>query len=311
MRYVLKLSIVCVSFFVPIAVIAQTQPVSPARLEKSQIVQSEKSEEVVDEIVAIVFLDDASAMVARSDMRPRLDGIPRDLHQAILDRLMELDARAAGVQVGEEDIDRFLEVIQKEFGLDSAHINELFAQFGYSPQEGREQVRLRQMIDQAIEHRVRNRGSLIIQRSDVEAYYKAHPENVPAVYELAQAVAPAQDWTEELLRKAAQDDSLHDVSWEESFSIKEEEVALDKKDFLAKASAGEVFSIEKNGDFFELTKLINRTDARLRTLDERYDEIALVLQHERFDAELKKYERALFERAQIHYTYEQDRITLD
>ncbi|KKR96439.1 MAG: hypothetical protein UU47_C0014G0017 [candidate division TM6 bacterium GW2011_GWE2_41_16] len=273
-------------------------------LTKNNPVLSDKNfeNELVDCILATVYLQDQTGIVLQSDLRPHLDGSVRTLDDAINEKLIELDAPSVGVQVSGEDVSKFIEVVEKEANLDKAGLREMFEQLGYSYDEGLDQVRLKQIIDRVLEQRVRGTGSMLTEKEEVIAYNKEHPEYTKTRYELSQTVAPADKWTEESLLAAAEKKELDSVlKWEEPFTINEQEIAPDRREALVNALAGEIVTIDRAGDYYELTKLVSKKPSRLLSLDERYDEIAMDIQHGRFDERLDTYRKDLRSKAIIRH----------
>jgi hypothetical protein len=275
-------------------------PVYTEAIDEKSIHTTEKETVIIDAIIATVFTTNGSRIICTSDMRPTLDGTKRTFDDVVLDKLIELDAETINIIISDDEIDRFLETVQKDAGLDREHLSELFSQLGYSYEEGRGQVRLKQLIDRVIEYRVRNHGSMIIEKKDVVAFYDAHPEYSEEEYVLRQAVVLKKDWEDEAtIWKAAKENKLYDaITWEEPFTIKACEVALDKSSMLNKA-AKNVVSVEATEEGYEITYLEEKHEKRLKTLDERYDQISYELQKNCFDKNLKEYQEKLRASAKI------------
>ena len=275
-------------------------PLYSEAVDEKSVKKAEKEVVIIDAIIATVFTTNGSRIICTSDMRPTLDGAKRTFDDVVLDKLIELDAETINIIISDDEIDRFLETVQKDAGLDREHLSDLFSQLGYSYEEGRAQVRLKQLIDRVIEYRVRNHGSMIIEKKDVVAFYDAHPEYNEEEYVLRQAVVLKKDWeNESIIWKAAKENKLYDtVNWEEPFTIKASEVAIDKSSMLNKA-AKNVVSVEATEEGYEITYLEEKHEKHLKTLDERYDQISYELQKNCFDKNLKEYQEKVRAAAKV------------
>jgi hypothetical protein len=176
----------------------------------------------------------------------------------------------------------------------------LFNSRGYTYEEGRQQLLGKQYIEYAIEYRVKANKKLIIQRQDVEEYYRAHPDIELPSYTLRMAFvsdeeAPTRAELDLLLAK--HDDKV--ILFEEPFVVQEQELPEDKK-YVIYESVGKIVAIEKVDDGWQITQLIEKMPGReLPLTDKRYEEIAFSLVSERGQELLNAYENELLSKATI------------
>ncbi|KKS68619.1 MAG: hypothetical protein UV38_C0001G0160 [candidate division TM6 bacterium GW2011_GWE2_42_60] len=266
---------------------------------------------IVDEIRVIAYHQGGSELILSSDIRPSLEGRPRSLRDIVLQRLMVLDADSLHIAVTSDDAERFLGELQKMNGISRDAMLEVFRELGYSYEEGLEQLRYRQMIEQILDVRVRTNKRLIVQRSDVEEYEKEHPLFEEAVYVLQQVCLPAQTEEERthLEKKDFSQKDLASFAWEEPFEIQEHDLAEDKR-FIADAQEGTVVFRDNVDEGVEITRMVSKKERRHVSLDERFDEVSEVIARQRFETLFKEYERSLLEKASLRFNRPEDKIAV-
>lgn len=263
---------------------------------------------IIDEIRVIVYHQGGSELILSSDIRPSLEGRPRTLRDIVLQRLMVLDAESLHITITNEDAERFLGELQKMNGLSRDAMLEVFRELGYSYEEGLEQLRYRQMIEQILDIRIRTNKRLIVQRSDVEGYDKEHPVFEEAVYVLQQVCLPAQTDEERaaLLEKEFSEKEIDCFAWEEPFEIQERDLAEDKR-FIADAHNGALVFRDNVEEGVELTRLVSKKERRKVELEEHFDEVSEIIARQRFETLYKEYEQSLFEKASLRFNRPEDK----
>ena len=93
---------------------------------------------------------------------------------------MYLDAQRYKINADEEMVDKHLRALQEENKLTLDELNHIFANAGYTPEEGRKQFGMVTVVNQLLDFKIRSR--LIIPDKEVVAYYNAHPEQQEAAY---------------------------------------------------------------------------------------------------------------------------------
>lgn len=267
----------------------------------------------LDGILAILYHPEGTEIILLSDLRPTLDGPdePRTLRQAIVERLMVLDAKMLKVLITEDEVDRFIGQIQKQHNLTRIGMERLFNSRGYTYDEGRQQLLYKQYIEHAIEWRVKTNKKLIIQRPEVEEFYRKNPDIEPARYTLKMGFVAQEDaeTREKLDALLALSDRDSYIAWDEQFDVLESELPEDRQ-YVIHEPVGTVVAIEPIDDGWQITQLIEKIPVReLPLSDERYEEIAFSLMRERGQALLNSYEDDLLSKATIRLTNPRIKLT--
>jgi hypothetical protein len=259
----------------------------------------------LDGIIALIYHTEGTEIILLSDLRPPLDGSdePRSLRQAITERLMVLDAKTLKVIITEDEVDRFIAQIQKQYNMTRLGMERLFNNKGYNYDEGRQQLLYKQYIEHAVELRVKANKKLIIQRDEVEEYYRQHPDIEQTSYTLVMGFVPEEEApTRADIDALLTSPKLEEfIAWEQPFEVRENELPDDKK-FIKERQLGEIVEVERVDEGWQITKLIEKTMGReLPLSDQRYEEIALLLIRERGQELLTSYENELLSKATIRF----------
>jgi hypothetical protein len=272
-----------------------------------------RADERIDEILATIYHKEGVELVLRSDIRPGLDGVMRDLRRAILERLVMLDAILLRVMVTDDDVDRSLDQMQKREGVTRSAIDAMLREMGFTPEEGRTELRRKQLIDAAVDYRVRGSKELVVDQSAIADYDACHPQMTEASYTLAQSYVPCAEIERDELEIAINDPAyVAALSFDRPFTVLESEVPEDRHDALS-LPVGSIVEIDEAGDYYEITRLVAVQPAERRPLSaERAREIEMILKRDRYMEILKDYENRLFAEAYITFTYDADRaVVLD
>jgi hypothetical protein len=261
---------------------------------------------ILDEIlVAIYTQKQGIIIILRSDLRPNLDGSERSLRKIILEHLMLLEAETLHITISEDEAERHLGQIQKEHKLTRKALERLFSDCGYTYEEGREQLRRTQIIGMLVEHKIRSH--LIINETDIIAYFDNHPEYNEASYTLAHTFIPHEKATREEIEDLARQNKVETIfKCDDEFVVQENELA-DERRFIIDAPLGSMVEIEESDEGFDLTILKAKTSRALISFEERKDDIEYLLRKERFDMSLREYEDELLAKATLRFTYEDDK----
>lgn len=256
----------------------------------------------INGILAVIYHDTGSQIILDSDLRPTLEGQPRTIRGVILDNLTVVDANRLHIDITTEETNKFLSHLQKENGLTREAIFEVFKSLGYTEEEGLEEVRRKQIIEQVIDRQVRSKKKFLIQKEDVQKYFDAHPQKEEATYTIVQAFVPATDISYENLMKTKADPELFKkISWDEPFTFKESELAEGIK-HITQSPVDSIVLIEKVTDGSEVTRLMSKTIERPMTFDECYADIAAELTKDRYYELLAEYQTDLLKNAKIRFT---------
>jgi len=263
-------------------------------------------QKLIDEIVAIIYTGEKQVVIAHSDIRPGLDGMPRSIRQIILEHLMIIDGEKL-ITVTEEDIDRFISHLQKENNLTQDAVKSLFRELGCTVEEGRELLRKRQIIDGILGYRVREDKNLNVTRQDALDYYAAHPESKEATFTLAQTFVPQEKMSKNELLRLKKLGKLGDtLSWDAPFTLKQSELAADRQ-FIINEPVGAIVEFEEVDGGFDITRLVSKTSAQTVPVEEYFDEIMNYLRQERYRECLENYYSMLLSKYTIRFTHPEDK----
>ncbi len=119
-----------------VVVAAATQ--SSQEVVQKAVERSQTNEEVLDQIVAIIYHVEGNELVLDSDRFGALDGKPKSLREIVIEKLMLLDARRHKISVPEETLDRFIGQLLKNNGWSRFELIDFLEKRGYSFEEGRD-----------------------------------------------------------------------------------------------------------------------------------------------------------------------------
>ena len=283
----------------------QQQEVESINPKQEQVRDAQSELYDLDAIKAIVFTAEGTHIITDSDVaRPNLAGTMRPLVEMVFERLVYLDAKKFKVLPDEHALDKYLASVQRENNLSLDDLKQMFASAGYSYEEGREQLKMMQAVNTMITQRVRS--GLFVARKDVVAYYEAHPHMQEAQVRVAYATVPfsaqksKKEQKHELDMQVKRGEATVTIKFESPFWVKESEVAQDKQ-FLFAMKPGQVCLPIETFQGFELYRVIEKKPGRLRTLDERYQEIVDILIQPKYYELLGRYKESLFKEASVVY----------
>ena len=175
---------------------------------------------------------------------------------------------------------------------------------GYTFDEGRELVRDKQMINQVLDYKVRGDSRMIVKKEDAMTYYKDHPEVEEATFTLTVAYAPFSQYPQQKLDALLKKNKTpSDLVWDEPFTLKESELAEDRK-FIVHEKVSRIVHVETLPDGYELTKLIEKTPAKQVPFEDCYNAIVSQMRKERFGKVLADYQHDLLQRAHVRFLRE-------
>lgn len=256
---------------------------------------------LLDKICVVVFSEESTEIITQSDLeRPGLDGSPRSLNDLILEKLVFADAKKMKIVADEEAVDRHLMSVQKDNNLTLDQLKEIFKSAGYSYEEGRAQFGVMTTVNSMLDFKIRSR--LMIPEKEITAYYDEHPEIEEAQYKLVKTIVPYADDREQQQIKLnpPSKSTIAGLAWSEPFWITQSELAEDKQ-FITSLPAGAVAAPQETPEGFELFRMIERKEERLKPLLDRYQEITEALRKPRYDKLFAEYKKELFDNASLVY----------
>ncbi len=237
-------------------------------------------------------------------LRMELDGSRPNLEKKIADLAFAQEAKKWRLWPSPEEIDKQVQMLAESNKKTPAEFDDLLMTIGFTPQEGRMAFAQLNAVNSLINFKVT--ANLIVPESQVIAYYNDHPEVELASYYVQYVFVPfAQTKTPdeqlkalELLAKSG--DRNDSLSWEDPFWIKEDQLAQDKQ-FITQLAVGQISEPVKVSTGFELFRLMNKKEERLKSLDERYGEIATILRKPKYSELMSSFQKELLDNASIIY----------
>ncbi len=260
---------------------------------------------VVDQIVAIIYGDDVTVIITKSDTEKlNLDGKPRTLPDSIFEQLVYMDALKFKIGADPEAVDRYIAMIMRENKLSQADITAMFRSAGYTFEEGRQQLSVMFAVNTVLDFKVKSR--LIVPESKIISFYQEHPVYEEEAFLVERVFVPAADDVSAKEMQETVDRSLKlgkeipGAEISSSFWVKRSEIAEDKQ-FLTTMQEGKLSRPEQIKDGFEMFKVLERKPECLVPLEKRYQEISGQLRKPLYDKLFEEYRKSLFDAASIVY----------
>lgn len=251
----------------------------------------------IDGIMAVIPSPEGNEVITESEIhRPAIDGTMRTEEDLIRGARFYLEAKKYGMTPTESDIDAHLNSIKRENNINHDQIVELFDSAGYTYEEGREQLGKMSSVGTLLSVKVNSR--LLIPEREVRAYYDEHPEYIQAAYQLQHGIMPfLEDMNKEQQRKRIEatlraQKSIPLIEWGDPFWVEDEDLAEDKR-FLTEMKPGEIRLSKELANGFELFKMHDLRERRLKSFEERYTEIADLLRRPRYERLFSEFEEQL------------------
>jgi hypothetical protein len=259
----------------------------------------------LDGITTLIHGPERSHIICKSDQKRRgIDSRPRDLAGLIGDELIYQDALKMRIPIDDAVVKDHLRRTLQMFNLKPGQEELIFAQEGYTYEEGFEQFRVMYAVNGMIEHRVKS--NVLITEDDVLTYYNANPIVKEPAYLVHTALLPVQktkgikrEQLELSIDRYIQTGQGLDITWSDPYWLKESEIAQELQ-FITGMELGQVrkYSIA-NG--FQLYKVSTKKIERTVPLNKRYKHIVDVLRKPKYEERLAFYKKNLLDQATIIY----------
>jgi len=263
-----------------------------------------------DQVKAVIHGVNGTTIVTESaTKRAGLDGAIQTLDGLVFEGLVLQEAegkyKKVGVVPDDEAVEKHLDKVKKDNNLSEDDLTRIFKESGYANyaegfQKFKDMVTANSMLSfQA--------GKITVPERDVAAYCEAHPQMEEANFFIERGTVPAGEFknTKELNNalKAARDNKkeLDGVTWTSPFWLKKSDTA-EEKAFIFDLKEGQHSSahpLEDGG--FEIYKVLQIKPERLRSIQERYHEVADILRRPLQKNFLDEYKKHLFENASVIY----------
>lgn len=256
--------------------------------------------QTVDKILAIIYHPNGSHLILQSDLTSSIDQITIPQEEVILRKLIEIDAEIMQVNISDDDIDRLWARRQKELNLTQEQLLEKIKP--YTLEQAREELKKNIILQNMIDYRVRTK--IIIDKNDIEKYYKENPIYQEASYTISQSTVELNVSSETIkkikLQKAIESGEIDKLAhWGPAIEIKDSQIAADKA-HIKNLNIGDIITFENNSDnSINLIKLISKSEPRLLEYKEREEEIYNLLYQEKFEKIFNEYKDKLFGQYEI------------
>jgi hypothetical protein len=290
---------------------AKAQKREPSIIKSKEIVSKALPGEnriLIDEVIALVHGPERSQIFCRSDLERRgIDSRFRNLQDLVSDELIFQDALRFKVPIDDTVVKEHLNRTIRSFGLKPGEEETVFAQEGYSYQEGFDQFRTMYGVNIMIDHRIRS--GLLVPEEEVIAFYTANPMIKEPTFHLQTAFLPL-DKKNGMKEKGLQKDIERfiktgkglDIVWSDPSWLKESDIAKEL-DFITAMNPGDVEKIKMNNGF-QLWRLNSKKPRREVPLKKRYRSIVNSLQKPLFEKRLSSYKKSLLDEATVIYNYQ-------
>ncbi len=233
--------------------------------------------------------------------RPSIDGRKRTAQELVMDNLMYCEAVYFYRMVVPEDaVDKYINSIKEQHHLTDDRLRAMFKEVGYTYEEGRFQLAMGQAIDSLINFKVRSR--LVALEKDVRDYYDAHPEYEEASYRIKKGFIPDTLFSEEELKNLSS--AMLDnpaIQWSTSYWLSEDEMTDERKSMLQDMKPGAYSQPEAVTGGYEVVRLLTVKARALKSFEDRYREISMLLQEPQYHQLLDELKNELLEKYEVVY----------
>jgi parvulin-like peptidyl-prolyl isomerase len=266
-----------------------TEQVSVPKIHPTPTVSSRIT---IDKIVARV---NGSNILLSEINHPQLrkEGGRFTLDEAIIEELLCQRATEMHMVPAAADIDRQLLAFKMQnnlTGLSDKEFEDHLKQFGFTLKEYKNQLSRMLASENARQAEISER--IIVTSQEVEEYYKKHPDYTKEEYQL-QVCALTADEAKKI------DEAKLD--WESLGWIERDDIGKKFSMVFSMKKGQQSDPIALDDGSYQLVKLLDKKERRLKTLDEQYHDIERTLQQGRKDTYLVQFEKELKEKASIVY----------
>ncbi len=267
-----------------------------------------KNRILIDTIDVVVFGDQSTDIITRSDIdRPGLDGSMRAQDDLIFESLLWQEGVRFKMVPDEQAVADRLQALQRENDLTKEGLDKIFLQGGYTPQEGKQQFARLQTVNTVMQFKVGDK--IVVPERVIQSYYEENPEYEQAHYCLQKINIPYSDkisrdtQKKRLARAAKSGVRFNDNGWSSEFWIAQDEIAADKE-FIHTMKVHGISPAQEGLYGLELFRLKDKKESRLLTLQERYNDILMLLRQPKSQLAITEVKQELTDQAAIVYLQE-------
>ena len=239
----------------------------------------------LDGIESTVRGSEGTYLILSSELqRFKLDGSPNTIEEMVNNHALFNEAKKYRLLSTPEDIDKQWRMMAEANKKTPKELDDMVIMAGFTPQEARNEFGQMNAINSLVSFKVT--ANLIVSEADVMAYYNEHQEVEPAAYNIQYIFVPfsfksKEDQRKQLQQIARKNDPQKMLTWQDPFWIAENEVAIEKQ-FITHLSPAQISEPVEIAGGFELFKLVQKRQERIKPLDECYSQIANILRKPKY-----------------------------
>lgn len=260
---------------------------------------------LIDQGLVVVSGPVANTMITHSDVydKRNLENSVIPLEQQIKMEAIRQQTIVDKMPIDDTAADKYLARLRKSNDLSEADLEEIATSLGRTMEELHALLDIQYMYDFFLHHKFRVR--LVPTDQEVEEYCQSNPEYESGWFTITTASLPYSQEDEKAVAKQVERLSLgkgvDKITWSKPLKIDERDLA-DNKKFIQTLKIGQVYADKQEG-VFDLYKLLEKQEPRLKTLNERKADIIDVLNKKLFVEKLAAYEKELMKSiAVVHLT---------
>lgn len=263
---------------------------------------------LLDKTLATIYHPEEKVVITKSDLRPHLDGRPKELKEVVQKELIILDAKGLKFdqRVTDQDVDKVLENLQKEHNMTREQLEDVFKSLGYDWEQGRQELKKIQLSDTMMHYRIKDK--IFVEKSEIEKFYKDNPIYKGGSLKLQKTEIPFYETDsssrEEKLAKIdkfIKDGTIVDkVTWDEQLEVEPGDLSEDKQ-FINDLPVDSVVKLKVDTEGISLLHIKEKSSRDLVTLEDREQEIASTLRKEKYERAVTEYEKELNKQANVVY----------
>lgn len=261
--------------------------------------------ELIDKISYVLYGDDETVVLTDSDLqRSTIDGRVLSPEEWLGMYSAYLDAQRFKIELNDEDVDKTLLGVQKEYSLTEDDLRAMFKAGGYTWEEARRQLGIMQIEKSRIDWELSSNTTDRISDEDVKIYCQNHPNYIQGKYTVQRAVVlfdPEQKKKKQ--RKALQEkiskNNLDSINWSTAYTLDEDDLSDSALTVFSKLCPGEVSPINEVFNGFEITRLVSKIDGQNQPWQERKSEVEAALKQQKFNEVLAEFYDKILEQTPI------------
>lgn len=257
----------------------------------------------INSIRGVVFYENGADVITQMQLnRPGLDGMTHPLDDLIFRSKIRHEAEKFKMDPDDAAVREHLDAVKQQNNLSDEAFEKLLKQNGFTLEQAEKEFHDIIAENTVIDYKVRSR--IIVPRTLVEEYYQANPVMMEEALLLQQAMVPFDptvtpiDQGKIIEGQLAGGRETYIINWSEPFWVSIADLAQDKK-FVATLNPGTACIAGDSPEGFELFKLVEKKEARLLTLDERYNEIVETLKRPKYEELMQTFKEGLAQSAAV------------